>query len=78
MVTVVNLQFENQQVVLSFPQELLAMDYVQTFLERLRLESLLEKSQMTEEQAFSLSEEIKENWWNQNKQNILAKIENYH
>jgi len=78
MVTVVNLQFENQQVVLSFPQELLAMDYVQTFLERLRLESLLEKSQMTEEQAFSLSEEIKENWWNQNKQNILAKIESCH
>jgi len=44
----------------------------------LKLESLLEKSQMTEEQAFSLSEEIKENWWNQNKQNILAKIESCH
>jgi len=44
MVTAVNLQFENQQVVLSFPQELLAMDYVQAFLERLKLESLLEKT----------------------------------
>jgi hypothetical protein len=78
MATMINLQFEQKQAVLSFPQELLAMDYVQTFLERLKLESLLEKSQLTEEQAFSLSEEIKENWWNQHKQNILAKIENYH
>jgi hypothetical protein len=43
MVTAVNLQFENQQAVLSFPQELLAMDYVQTFLERLKLESCLKK-----------------------------------
>ena len=73
-----NLQFENQQAVLSFPQELLATDYVQAFLERLKLEILLEKSQLTEEQVFSLSEEVQENWWNQHKQNILAKIENYH
>jgi hypothetical protein len=77
MATMINLQFEQKQAVLSFPQELLTMDYVQTFLERLKLESLLEKSQLTEEQAFSLSEEIQENWWNQHKQNILAKIENY-
>jgi len=44
MVTAVNLQFENQQVVLSFSQELLAMDYVQTFLERLKLENFIEKT----------------------------------
>jgi hypothetical protein len=44
MATMINLQFEQKQVVLSFPQELLAMDYLQTFLERLRLESLLEKT----------------------------------
>jgi hypothetical protein len=74
----INLQFDHKQAVLSFPQELLAADYVQAFLERLKLEALLEKSQLTEELACSLSEEIQENWWNQHKQNILNKIENYH
>jgi hypothetical protein len=44
MAAMINLQFEQKQVVLSFPQELLAMDYVQAFLERLKLESLLEKT----------------------------------
>ncbi len=77
MITAVNLQFENQQAVLSFPQELLAMDYVQAFLERLKLENVLEKSQMTEEQAVSLSEEIQQNWWNQHKQNVSMKSERF-
>lgn len=40
----INLQFEQKQAVLSFPQELLAMDYVQTFLERLKLEASIEKT----------------------------------
>ena len=56
------LPFDNQQAVLSFPQELLVSDYVQSFLERLKVESVLEKSLLTEEQVFNLSESIQEDW----------------
>jgi hypothetical protein len=61
----IELHFNNQQAVLSFPQELLSADYVQDFLDRLKVEAVLEKSQLTEAQASTLAESIQENWWNQ-------------
>jgi hypothetical protein len=47
---------------LTFPQGLLSTDYVQDFLEKLNVEMVLEKSQLTEAQAFNLAESIQENW----------------
>ena len=73
----IDLQFDKQQAVLSFPQELLAADYVQVFLEKLKTEALLEKSQLTEEQVLDLSESIQEDWWQKHKQSIVEKIEKY-
>lgn len=73
----IELQFNNQQAVLSFPQELLSADYVQDFLEKLKVEAVLEKSQLTEAQAFTLAESIQENWWNQHKQTVLDNIEKH-
>jgi hypothetical protein len=41
--------------------------FVQEFLERLLLEAIVEKSQLTEQQAWELSEIMKEEWWDKNK-----------
>lgn len=48
--------------------------YVQEFLERLRIEAIMEKSQLTEQQAWELSEKIKQDWWQKNKKKFLKGI----
>lgn len=63
----VHITFKDDEAILKFPKQLVSSDYVQEFLGRLRLEATVEKSQLTEEQAWELSEEIKQAWWEKNK-----------
>ncbi|MDL1955536.1 MAG: hypothetical protein LWW95_00585 [Candidatus Desulfofervidus auxilii] len=70
----IEIMFEKDKAILKFPKQLMAMDYVQQFLEKLRVESIIEKSKLTEEQAWELSEQIKEEWWNKNRERILKRI----
>jgi hypothetical protein len=67
--------FEADEVVLKFSKQLVSSDFVQSFLERLRQESIFQKSRLTEEQAWELSEEIKQQWWEKNKEKFLQGIE---
>ncbi|NIS38001.1 hypothetical protein GWN91_02220 [Candidatus Saccharibacteria bacterium] len=48
-------------------------EFIDKLLTKFKLEELLKKSRLTEKQAWELSEEIKENWWRQNKDWILKK-----
>ena len=43
-----------------------------TFLEWLRLESILSSSRLTEEEAGRLAEEIKAGWWAANKDRFIG------
>jgi len=70
----VQITFKDDDAILKFPKQFAASEYVQKFLERLRLEAILEKSQLTEEQAWELSEEIKQAWWQKNKDRFLKRI----
>ena len=63
--------FEKDQAILKFPKRLVASEYVQQFLERLRLEAIIVKSKITEKQAWELSEQIKEEWWQKNRDNFI-------
>ena len=56
----VQITFKDDEAILKFPKQLISWGYVQEFLERLRLEAILGKNQLTEEQAWELSEEIKQ------------------
>jgi hypothetical protein len=56
----VQISFNDDEAILKFPKQLVSSAYVQEFLQRLRLEAIVEKSQLTEEQAWELSEEIKQ------------------
>lgn len=69
----VQISFENNIAVLKFPRQLASSVHVQEFLEWLRIESILEKSEMTDEQAWELSEKIKEDWWQKNKDIFLQR-----
>jgi len=70
----VQITFKDDDAILKFPKQLVSSGYVQEFLERLRLEAIVEKSQLTEEQAWELSEEIKEDWWQKNKEKFLKRV----
>mgnify|MGYP000429763379 CR=1 FL=1 len=69
-----NYQTTNTTVNLSFSKEFLSSSEVVKFIETLRIKELLSKSQMTEEQALQLDEEIKEEWWQKNQARFLEKI----
>lgn len=73
-VKMVEILFEKDKAVLKFPKELLVTEYVQKFIERLKIETIVEKSKLTEEQATALAEEIKKEWWERNKEKFLEKI----
>lgn len=70
----VEITFEKENAVLKFPKQLVSSAYVQEFLDRLRLETIVEKSQLSEEDAWKLSEEMKEQWWQKNKDKFLKAI----
>lgn len=72
----VDISFEKDDVILKFPKQYVSADYVQQFLERLRLEAIVKKSKLTEEQAWELSENLKQEWWGKNKENLLKRINN--
>ena len=65
---------EGDVFTLKFTRDDISEDFLRRLLTKFKVEKLLEKSKMTKEQAWELSEEIKENWWNQNKDWILQKI----
>jgi len=70
----VQITFKDNEAILKFPKQLVSSGYVQEFLERLRLEAIVEKSQLTEEQGWELSEKIKQEWWQKNKDELLKRI----
>ena len=72
----VEITFEKDEAILKFPKQFVSTDYVQKFLERLRLEVIVEKSKLTEKQAWELSEELKQKWWQKNKEKLLKRIKN--
>jgi hypothetical protein len=43
-------------------------------LERIRVKHLISQSKLTEEDAINLDEELKTNWWKNNREKFLDKI----
>ncbi len=70
----IDITFEAEDVVLKFPKRLVSSSYLQDFLEKLRLEMLAMKSRMTEEQVWELSEDVKQQWWDKNKELFLDRV----
>ena len=72
----IDIAFEANDVVLKFPKQWISSAYVQNFLERLRLKTIIQRSRLTEEQAWGLSEDVKEQWWQKNKETFLQRVKN--
>ena len=70
MISVIN---DNENWTIKFDNNEISKEFLMMLLKKSQIEQYLQNSQLNEELAFSLSEEIKENWWNENKERILKK-----
>ena len=68
-------QTTNEIVNLTFSKEFLSVPELVRLIETLRIKELISKSQVTQDDIMNLDEELKANWWNENKDRFLAKIE---
>ncbi|MEI6066749.1 MAG: hypothetical protein WCP96_05400 [Methylococcaceae bacterium] len=68
-------QATNEIVNLTFSKEFLSVPELVRLIETLRIKELISKSQVTQDDIMNLDEELKANWWNENKDRFLAKIE---
>ncbi len=67
------IKMEGNNLVVKIPRGLISRDYVERFVERVELEMLVEKSQMTNKEAWELSEKVKEDWWKKNRDRVLKR-----
>lgn len=67
-------QATDKTVTVSFSKEFLTAQELAKFVELLRIKELLAKSQMTEDDVMQLDDELKESWWQGNKDRFLDKI----
>lgn len=70
----ISIKYENEDAVLIFPKRLVSNDYVQNFIERLNVETIIWKSRLTEKDIMELSEKIKKDWWRKNRDRFIEKI----
>lgn len=66
------LQRENDSITISINTANIDMKTLEVFIQYLRHVEILAQNKGTEEQAFELSETVKQSWWEKNKQQFLA------
>ena len=72
----IEIKRDNKKYVITFNNDDIPNSLIERFMRKSELETILMNNRMTEENAFNLSEEIKEEWWKKNKDWILEKINN--
>ena len=71
----IDIKVNNDNILIQIPKTLISNSYLERFIERLEVEELTEKNQMTEQDAWDISEEIKENWLKNNPSIFTSKHE---
>jgi len=69
-----SINIENDEIVFRIPKSNIDEDFIRKIIEKLEYEELINDVKMTEDEAWQISEKIKEDWWNNNKDRILKKI----
>ncbi|MCF6158701.1 MAG: hypothetical protein E3K32_09050 [wastewater metagenome] len=70
----INIKYVDNNTVLSFPKGLVSDDYVQDFIDRLKVEDIIQKGNFEEKELMELSEKIKKKWWEKNKNRFISRI----
>jgi hypothetical protein len=69
-----DIQVKDDNVNIVFSRNLINDNDLMELLERIKVKHLISQSKLTEEDAIALDEELKTNWWKNNKEKFLAKI----
>ena len=64
---------DKEDIIIRFSKNLLSPEEVERFIGRLEWEELARQNKMTEEDAWEISEQIKADWWDKNKDRFLKK-----
>lgn len=64
---------ENDQLLVTIPTKGLTPDEVNDFVAWLRVESIARRSRLTPEAAWTLSEDMKSDWWRANEQRFAPR-----
>ena len=70
----INAASSEKEIIITFHKEMMYAKFVQDFLKRIETENILQKSCLSEENAQNLAEELKEEWWQKNRDSILKRI----
>lgn len=70
----IDLKQKNNVFILEFTKNDVSEEFLIKLLRKYKADKLLFKNEMTDDDAWSLSEEIKEDWFKNNKQWILEKV----
>jgi len=73
----VSITFENKEVVIRLPKQMLTETFVQEFIGYLKVEEIAQKSRLTEAQLQEIVEQIQQEWWQKNKRRFIKKIETH-
>ncbi len=65
---------EGEYFTIRFARKDVSDQFLEKLLRRFKVEQTLSQNAMTEEEAWQLSEEVKESWWAENGQRILSLI----
>ena len=65
---------DKEDIIIKFSKNLLTQEQLEKLLDRLETEELAKKNKMTEKDAWEISEQIKADWWEQNKDTFLGNI----
>ena len=67
----IDVKAENGVVRLTFPTDGMSAEQVNDFVNWLRHESVARRSRLTETAAWQLSEDLKADWWEKNKERFV-------
>lgn len=73
----IDVKVDKKNILIQFPKNLISNPYLEKFLERLEIEEIAVKNHMSEEEAWNLSEKIKDNWYKKNEKKILDIIKKH-
>lgn len=67
----ITVEHTETHVQITIPKDAIPEDQLNSWLGRLRVEEIVQRSKLTEEEANRLAEEIKADWWAANKDRFL-------
>lgn len=66
---------QGKKILIAIDEDMLSNEYFLEFLERMKLEDIARKSRLTEDDAMTIANEMKEDWWQKNKSELLKGID---